>query len=907
MNGAYFRKCDFQIHTPRDCQFNGREYVLDSERADYANLFITSCREKGLDAIAITDHHDLYFYRYIREAAIHEGELKHILSIQVFPGMELTLNVPCQALLLLDAMMDLSDDLIIKIYTSLGINNSTSRNTSKTATTERLEIDNVNEVSDRLSQIPEIKNRFIILPNVARSGSDTILREGCFLKYANASFVGGYLDNGQYKTHKTDVGWNNIINGKTDAYGKRSIGIFQTSDCRSDSFTELGLCYSYVKLAEFTAEGIRQACLAKYSRIRQEEPVLPSIYIESIEIHNSSVMADTILTLSREFNTLIGGRGVGKSSIIQYIIYALGRENEPSKSEALEFGRNTLKDDGYVKLIIIKNGAKYTITRSKAIHTLSIGANKEETTSGQLLSSLIEIEVFLQKELSKHGSDREDQVLRMLRYPIHDKFDEIERQLTINKNEIKELLVSLNTIEDLKKEKLELKNVLASKNEEIASLQEHLLEVTPEDRKTISDYTDYQKEKSLLNSIIENINNSRDELERAFASINPIRLDSEHYSHNDQIEEAVKVYSEIWDNYKRKLGEIGSLFSDSKIKSVLSELKDDYDKNEEMYITVSNKVNQQQAAISAFTEAEKDVSSYKHRIDELEFSISKSKISWKQLLGKYKKRFDLVSQIFALQRDEAAIFSGDKTGEISISFNGSIDYSEFENKLNDLISNARNQKERMHEFFDVNIGKDAKMYRIYEILLCIGQSISHKCDLHEVFKRYRYEDSMITDQDRKRIVESISIDALIDLSLTTLTSIPTLKYNKLRNLSIPFSDASYGQQSSALLSMLMKQRKGPLIIDQPEDDLDNKIISAFAEEIINSKENRQILFATHNANIVVNGDSELVSILEFNEQKSSCIVKAEGAIDCNIIRKEIEDIMEGGEKAFILRKRKYGF
>jgi hypothetical protein len=106
--GAHFRKCDFQVHSPRDLNWQGQRAVTDDERREYAREFVAACRAKGLGAVAITDHHDLAFFRYIREAANAETDnagkpLPEEKKLVVFPGLELTLAVPCQALLILDA------------------------------------------------------------------------------------------------------------------------------------------------------------------------------------------------------------------------------------------------------------------------------------------------------------------------------------------------------------------------------------------------------------------------------------------------------------------------------------------------------------------------------------------------------------------------------------------------------------------------------------------------------------------------------------------------------------------------------------------------------------------------------------------------------------------------------------
>ena len=123
---------------------------------------------------------------------------------------------------------------------------------------------------------------------------------------------------------------------------------------------------------------------------------------------------------------------------------------------------------------------------------------------------------------------------------------------------------------------------------------------------------------------------------------------------------------------------------------------------------------------------------------------------------------------------------------------------------------------------------------------------------------------------------------------------------------ISFEKASEGQRAAALLFMLLEQPGGPLIIDQPEGDLDNKIIADLTDKLHTAKQNRQLIFASHNANIVVNGSSELVGYLDVKdsgERQFECA----GAIDKPEICKVITSTMEGGEKAFRDRQDKYGY
>src|SRR5690349_11588291 len=96
--GAHFRRCDLQVHTPRDLRWAGPDAVTDEERLAYGRRLVAACRAIGLQAIAITDHHCMTFLPFIRRAAEEEisedgSPLGPNERLTVFPGMELTLGV----------------------------------------------------------------------------------------------------------------------------------------------------------------------------------------------------------------------------------------------------------------------------------------------------------------------------------------------------------------------------------------------------------------------------------------------------------------------------------------------------------------------------------------------------------------------------------------------------------------------------------------------------------------------------------------------------------------------------------------------------------------------------------------------------------------------------------------------
>jgi hypothetical protein len=102
------------------------------------------------------------------------------------------------------------------------------------------------------------------------------------------------------------------------------------------------------------------------------------------------------------------------------------------------------------------------------------------------------------------------------------------------------------------------------------------------------------------------------------------------------------------------------------------------------------------------------------------------------------------------------------------------------------------------------------------------------------------------------------------------------------------------------------------VIDQPEDDLDNRFITDVVIPILRrEKRRRQFLFATHNANLPVLGDAELIVTLEASGEGETGSAKINdehiGSIDLASVKYQVEQILEGGKQAFEMRRAKYGF
>lgn len=156
---------------------------------------------------------------------------------------------------------------------------------------------------------------------------------------------------------------------------------------------------------------------------------------------------------------------------------------------------------------------------------------------------------------------------------------------------------------------------------------------------------------------------------------------------------------------------------------------------------------------------------------------------------------------------------------------------------------------------------------------------------------------------------SLCIDRVLQLDEVVLNDTPEVLLNdrpgdpesELRPLDL----LSPGQRCSAILPILLLSGDYPLVIDQPEENLDNRLIRQVIVNILGSmKLRRQVIIATHNPNLPVLGDVEQCVILQATGRNLSSVV-AEGDLDSANVAKYITDIMEGGREAFQYRQSIY--
>ncbi|UYZ61600.1 TrlF family AAA-like ATPase [Hymenobacter weizhouensis] len=933
--GAHFHNCDFQVHTPRDINWNGDRAITDDQRKAYSNEFIQACRDKKLDAVAITDHHDFAFFKYIKEASINEVDSDGNLiasdeRITVFPGIELSLSVPpCQALLILDS--DFPVDALHRILTKLSLTPSPEEE-HRTANTERISgsiVMGLQHLYDMLDSMAEVKGRYIVLPNVSEGGNHTLLRSGHADYYKSMPCVGGYLDG---SIEQLGIGRKDIIDGKNREYGNKPVGIFQTSDNRRRDFANLGLHTTWAKWAEPTAEAIRQACLAKESRLEQQTPELPSIFIAEIIITNSKFLGPVGIQFNKQYNALIGGRGTGKSTVLEYLRWGLCDQGVESMDEddmvPFQVRRKSLvektlkKFDGEVIITLELNDILHVIKRSSKDHSiqLKIGNGVFNFVDESTIRTLLPIQAYSQKQLSSVGV-RVEELRRIIESPVRKELHDISVKIEAISDQIKSTYNELSSKKRAELEKSRYGYEISSLTKQIEEIRGAISSSDGSAYSKLSELKSGMDADALLISKWESqfliVQRLMDDLKYQL-SIFPIAKTDNQMHGNEKIFEAYSILGNLSRVAQHKIDEMRSLFSIDNIgtyNTILAEWRATKQKIEGEYEELSSQVSGNVERIESLKKIENRTLEVKKMIDDTEkvlTKVSKAHQLYTELKAEWIK---LHRDKISFLAEQCSIFSALSNGVIKADMAKSLDYHCIKERLKNYFAGMNIREAKVNDMAKAISDSTEPIDSWLEFMADLEKLADISSDdisdsplpttplLSEIYG--------FGDNERTRIIKSTTRQTWLELALAELEFVPIIKYvtNARSDQSIDFSEASAGQQATALLNVLLNQDGYPLIIDQPEDDIDNRAIDQIIKMIWKSKKKRQLIFASHNANLVVNGDAELVVCFDYvnASDQSRGTIKVEGAIDNQFIKTEVTSVMEGGEKAFKLRKEKYGF
>ncbi len=900
--GLKWYKCDFHLHTMcSQCYPNN----------DTVEAWLDEVCKKELKCIAVTDHND---YRYI-DIIKKTAEKKNIV---VFPGVEVTCDsAKIHILILFDH--DKCGDDVRDFLTSIGINKRAVENhevTSESVFNVCLEAKKIGCIVipahiDEFNSICEISDNNI-RKLLSSQYIDAVQSVNCDIweQYDN-----NYLNLIQKKYHNKEITDEDVTKWKK-AYIKAkeaNIPIIMSSDNpRSEFDSKHGLWgiaknYSWIKLGDNpNLEGVRQALLSYEDRIKLSynckftPESLPNMWIKSIKIDKTIINPHQEIKacFNPQLNTIIGGRGSGKSSLIRCITGILRSGNFNNLTSIQDEQNNFYKHKDKKNLGIFQNNSSVNILLYKNNILYQINEKFNSKTSDLTISryneSLKEWEVLPDNsyiEILNINSYTQKQIYELAQTP----------------NALSELIDKNNlSLNELKTESFRCKNNLIDKIKEIRIAKEKIrneskLKLELQD---IVEQIDTFKQTGITNAI-DKKNQFDNEYKEISLYLETIQKIADEISNWKSSKQLVFPNENLTDEVKDLLTK-GKSFTEAAIQDISEIGKNMLQK----YMSLVDDINNTrwyanyQIASKDYNEAKTKLEHQQLEVNKLDYLLKQQNLKEEELECISRLKKDLIQ----LEKDK----------------------NNLEKKYNNSLKNIRVNKigyirKIMNDINDVKIEyiEHANQKSVEDFLLHYIQSPSATVmdDITNTAKKAVQKGGLKkikTDISKIKSGENISTFSTyfqktikkLDYNIIDqiMAFVPEdelqVSYKRSDGKFIPLITASPGQKTAAILSFILAYGDKILLLDQPEDDLDNRLVyDLVVKQLKKSKTNRQIIVVTHNANIPVNGDAE--HIISMDSSSRYINIKHTGSIDDLTIKEEICDVMEGTEFAFKMRAKKY--
>ena len=933
--GTTWHKCDFQCHTPRDRAWSGSpDLPGGSEEAEkarnvWAERFVAAADAAKLGAISISDHHDICLSRYVMDAVARLGS-----SLRVFPAIEVTCSDNAQCIAIFDPSVN-AETQKLALAAAGNILMATEAEPKTCMTLPARET--VAKFVANVQSEQHLKDVCLVLPHFSTEDAHKSLNEpGHHPRFANLPVDGVYIE---HPYHGLDTVTLEKIQGKIGDWGKRRRAIVATGDNRSADWSRLGVHDCWIKLGEHSIEAFRQALLADEARIAFENPIFPTEYLVELRVKSSLTgTAPVAVVFNNGFNAFIGGRGSGKSAFLEYLRFGLGRTDRDlnttvANDREAKLIDETLAGDGYVEVVIEREGVRETWKRTTANNEVIVVT----TTSGTIdittstARERFRSRAFRQKGLSSTMNDPATASEQITSIAAAEELDQQRNVDRLIKNAQRDVRTALSNLASLWQARLESKQA----KDRVDDLRQRL---------------------TALSVRLEAEGASADALSTLEEAPKYARVSEFIAQVAVQAEDAVQQFTDLE-------------FSVLEVDAAGYEGAVDF----EEVVALQKSIDEAKEAITAeLTKAKEGLGSVLLRQAEAKvafatrreaFDIKYAAAAEEQ--GKHTNLIDEVTRLTGELQTAESIQSRARMAETS-KVVAETAYDDAVTKLDGLIAQrhgilksaadkvadkssnllrARVRKDHLpeeylsglHKLFDASFTQQVEegcvdwvkavladedgwaalrksFLELYEAKIMAGSPPEASDGLLTALQLVIFKGARtLTDRQRKKIY--LNLDDAVIAGVVSAAPKDSINMSYIdEGRAIDFKMASPGQQASALLELLLKQSAGTLIIDQPEDDLDNRVIMRIVELLRKSKSNRQLIFSTHNSNIVVNGDADKVIALKSSEPSSNPNVNAarvsldcDGAIETPAIRPAITSIMEGGREAFDLRSRKYGF
>jgi hypothetical protein len=949
--GATFKKFDLHLHTPGKGQYftmpSGEDVpATPEEKLAFARRYIWQAREQAkLDAIAITNHNDTSWIAPFRQAARELYEDTFVL----FPGIEIA------------AASGRNSIHILAIFPE----------NEPVETLERLLDDDLGLTSDRrfydpkpgddnaqLHTSPCDKSFTDVVEAIDARGGIAIAahvfghrglldsNENCGLSRENQfccdKLLGVQINKSRFE--ELTKWQREVVTNKNPKFERASpIACINASDGRK--LEEVGTQFTYIKCERPTFNALKHALLDPRARVRLQgnPPPEPACYLSALRLprqdgfNTTGFLRDVDVEFNPRLNCIIGARGTGKSAMIELIRYLW--EMEPLQPEDLEeFKKVFLPETGRAELEVVNENGKYRLVRQGRDPTQVECWETDQWLATKLRPEhLLPLQLYGQKEIlytSKHVSSQLELLDRFVGEGLircQRARDTLLIDLRRNREAILVEYERIKQREDRLSDRVRI-------DEQLRQYHQLGIQESSQTKRL------YDRATQLWEEALAQLTQSDKALEDARRRVTPseVQLSEEDYpsfSHIDKLAWLKGRMQRLRQDMEVIWQKIEATLADA--HSDIEQARKTWDQERQAFET------QYRQALSKLPNLSPDgvlrLERERAELEQLDREIEKSRQEMARLFdvrrGYLRDLTRNAEEQFLLRQAKAGNITG-RLPRVRIT----VEQGRDEAWLRELWEQyLRGSRLRSHDY-DTLLKIQAP--NLLPLLALVEQAAKEKlldAPLYEAWLPEQAAATLLPPDALGQLAEYCGLESgKIEKLLERLDFEARLELDEIQppdrvkiemDIALPNAGGegahgddgegiwralgrnlgegvSVGQGCTAILSILLLESKGPLIIDQPEDDLDNRFVYQEIVEILRSERGeRQMLFATHNPNIPVAGDAEFIAAMdvEQDDRDLHACVLARGFIDAPDVSEQVKAILEGGEVAFQLRRMKYGF